>query len=439
MNAPTRMPNSLQEHWLPFTANREFKADPRLLIAAQGLYYTNHQGAKILDACSGLFCVACGHGRQEITQAVTSALETIDFAPPFQYSHPAAFELAGRLAQITPGDLNRIFFCNSGSEAVDTALKIALAYQQAKGQSLRKRLVGRALSYHGVNFGGLSVGGMVNNKRHFGLELPGVLHMRHTKPAQPHFHRGQPQEHAEHAEDLLRFIELHGAEHIAACIVEPVAGSGGCILPPIGYLERLREICDQHGILLIFDEVICGFGRMGDDFAAQTFGVVPDMIIMAKALTNGCVPMGGVAAREHIYDTIVNQAADGAIEFMHGYTYSASPVAVAAALATRDIMEKENLVLSARNLSPAFLDRVFSLQGLSSVRSIRAMGMIAALDLTPTEQPGQRGSRALRALYQEGLLVKITGDSIIAAPPLTATEAHLDEMQEKLLRVLKKL
>ena len=323
-------PNSLEQYWMPFTSNRDFKSSPRIIEAAQGMYYTTNQGNQVIDGSAGLFCVAAGHGRREIADAAHQALIDVDFVPPFQHGHPRQFELARRIADVTPGDLNYVFFGNSGSEAVESALKVALAYHKARGEGSRTRLVGRERAYHGVNFGGISVAGMVNNRKAFGLGLPGVCHLRHTNLPEHKGQVGQPQSGAELADDLQRFVDLHGGENIAACIVEPIAGSIGCYVPPKGYLERLRQICDQHGILLIFDEVICGFGRTGHQFGADAFGVVPDMVTMAKALTNGVVPMGAVACSEKIFDAIAGAAPDWAIELFHGYTYSGCPVAAAA-------------------------------------------------------------------------------------------------------------
>jgi beta-alanine--pyruvate transaminase len=356
--------------------------------------------------------------------------------PPFQYSHPRPFELSRRLAAITPGDLNYLFYANSGSESVDTALKIALQYHKVRGEGQRMRLVGRERAYHGVNFGGISVAGMVNNRRTFGLGLPGVVHLRHTQLPEHSFVKGQPETGAELADDLQRFVDLYGGDTIAACIVEPIAGSIGCLVPPQGYLARLRQICDRHGILLIFDEVICAFGRTGKQFAADSFEVVPDMITMAKALTNGVMPMGAVACKETIYETITSAAPEAAVELFHGYTYSGCPAATAAALATRDIFEREDLVGRAGRTSPAFLDAVFSLRDLPVVTDIRGYGLLAAIDLAPLEAPGQRGSGVLQGLYDAGLVVKVTGDVILLAPPLVCETAHIDEMISKLRQVL---
>ncbi len=427
--------NTLENYWMPFTANRDFKENPRLITRAEGMYFWTHRGDKVLDGSSGLFCVAAGHGRREIVEAVTKQLSELDYSPPFQFGHPPAFELTRQLAAMLPGDLNHIFFGNSGSEAVETALKIALAYHRAKGQSGRQRLVGRERAYHGVNFGGISVAGMVKNREAFGLGLPGVCHLRHTWLPEQRFTKGQPEVGAELADDLQRFVDLHGADSIAACIVEPIAGSIGCLVPPKGYLERLREICDRHGILLIFDEVITGFGRTGKAFAADSFGVQPDMITMAKALTNGNVPMGAVAVRDEIYETVVDAAPDRAVELYHGYTYSGCPVAVAASLAAMEIYRKEDLFNRAAELSPYFLDAIFSMRDISLVTDIRGYGLFAAIDVEPGVAPGVRGYEALQRLYENGVIIKLTGDSLLIAPPLIAERSHIDEMCDKMRKV----
>ena len=336
--------NSLENHWLPFTSNRDFKADPRLMVKAEGVYYWNHKGGRLIDGSAGLFCSAAGHGRKEIAEAVYKSMLQLDYTPPFQLAHPASFELARKVAALMPGDLDYVFFCNSGSESIDTAIKIALAYHRSRGEGQRQRFVSRERAYHGVNIGGVSLSGMVRNRETFGAVMPGVAHMRHTWLPENRYTMGQPETGAELAEDLQRFVDLYGASTIAACVVEPIAGSTGVLVPPKGYLERLRQICDKHGILLVFDEVICGFGRTGKAFAAQSFGVVPDMITMAKALTNGAQPMGAVAVSERIYSTIVDNAAPGGVELFHGYTYSAHPAACAAGIAALDIYEREGAV-----------------------------------------------------------------------------------------------
>ncbi|MBS0325165.1 MAG: aminotransferase class III-fold pyridoxal phosphate-dependent enzyme, partial [Proteobacteria bacterium] len=353
--------------WMPFTSNREFKADPRIVVRAEGMHYWDDRGNRIIDASSGLFCCAAGHARKEIAEAVHQQLQELDFVSPFLRAHPKSFELARRVAELTPGDLNRIFFVNSGSEAIDTAMKIALAYHQARGEAGRTMFVSRERAYHGVNFGGVALSGIVNNRRRYGPGVAGVVHMRHTHVAENRFVPGQGAHGAELADDLLRFVALYGAENIAACFVEPIAGSSGCLVPPQGYLERLRRICDEHGILLVFDEVITGFGRTGKTFAAQSFGVTPDLMTMAKALTNAAQPMGAVAASERVHDTIMGAAQQGSIELFHGYTYSGHPAACAAGLATLDIYRRDGLFERARALSPRFQDAMFSLKGLPHV------------------------------------------------------------------------
>ncbi|WP_299396643.1 aspartate aminotransferase family protein [Pelagibius sp.] len=436
MNVIPPIPNSLEQHWMPFTSNRHFKANPRILTAAKGMYYTTDHGDQVIDGSAGLFCVAAGHGRREIAEAVNETLTKMDYAPPFQFGHPASFEVARRIASVTPGDLNHVFFSNSGSEAVETALKIALAYHKAKGEGQRLRLVGRERAYHGVNFGGLTVAGMLNNKKAFGLGLPGACHMRHTHLPEHEYVQGQPETGAELAEDLQRFVELHGADQIACCIVEPIAGSTGALIPPKGYLQRLREICDTHGILLIFDEVICGFGRTGKQFGADAFGVVPDMVTMAKALTNGVVPMGAVACADHVYEAITEATPGNGIELFHGYTYSGCPVASAAAIATRNIFEEEDLVGNAEKMTPKFQEALFSLRDLPVVANIRGYGLMGGIDLAPMEAPGARGMRVMQELYDAGAMVKMTGDCALVSPPLICEDAHIDEIFTKLRGVL---
>jgi beta-alanine--pyruvate transaminase len=428
--------NTLEHHWMPFTANRDFKADPRLLVRASGGYYWNHHGDRVVDGASGLFCSAAGHGRKEIAEAVARTLEEIDYTPHFQTGHPSSFELASRLRALTPEPLNHVFFTNSGSEAVDTAMKIAMAYHMARGDGQRLRFVSRERAYHGVNIGGTSISGMVKNREQFGSILPHVAHLRHTKLPEHRFVRGQPDTGAELADDLQRFVDTYGAHTIAACIVEPIAGSTGVLVPPKGYLQRLREICDAHGILLVFDEVICGFGRTGEAFGSQAFGVTPDMITMAKALTNGAQPMGAVAVRDDIYDTVVDAAPDGAVELFHGYTYSAHPAACAAALATLDIYEREGLFAQAKEMSGYFLDQMFALQDLPVVTDIRGYGMIAGLDVAQGEKPGVRGTEVMKRLFAAGLHVKFTGDSAIVAPFLGADKELVDSVVGVLRKVL---
>jgi beta-alanine--pyruvate transaminase len=427
---------SLDEYWMPFTPNREFKSDPKLVVRAEGMYLWNDRGDRIIDAAAGLFCVAAGHARKEIADAVHRQLLELDFIAPFLRGHPKSFELATRVAALTPGDLNRIFFTNSGSEAVDTAMKVALAYHQANGQGGRTMFVSRERAYHGVNFGGVSLSGMVNNRRRFGPTLPGIAHMRHTHIRENLHSRGEGAHGVELAEDLARFVDLHGAENIAACFVEPIAGSTGCLVPPKGYLARLREISDAHGILLVFDEVITGLGRTGHSFAAQAFGVTPDIITMAKALTNGVQPMGAVAVSERIHDAIMGGAQHGAIEFFHGYTYSAHPAACAAGLAALDIYRDEGLFERARELAPYFQDAMFSLEDAPNVVDIRGYGLMAAIEVASDGVPGRRGHRLQKRLFDGGLHLKTTGDSAIVAPPLVAERSHVDEIRDKLRRTL---
>jgi len=427
---------SLDEYWMPFTPNREFKADPQMVVRAEGMYLWNDRGDRIIDASSGLFCVSAGHGRPEIADAVARQLRELDFAAPFLRGHPKQFELATRVAALTPGDLTRIFFTNSGSEAVDTAMKIALAYHHARGQGGRSVFISRERAYHGVGFGGVALSGLVNNRRKFGPGLPAVAHMRHTHLKENLFTRGEGAHGVELADDLLRLINLHGAETIAACFIEPIAGSTGCLVPPKGYLKRVREICDAHGILLVFDEVICGFGRTGQPFAAQSFGVTPDLMTMAKGLTNGAQPMGAVAASERIHDTIMTAAPEGAIEFFHGYTYSGHPASCAAGLATLDIYRDEDLFERGRLLSPYLQDGLFSLRDLPVVANLRGYGMLAAIDVHADGAPGRRGQLLQKRLFGNGLNLKTTGDCALIAPPLIAERSHVDEMVDILRRTL---
>ena len=438
-DAPYARTISMDEYWMPFTPNREFKHEPKMVVRAEGMYLWNERGDRLIDASSGLFCVNAGHCRKEIAEAVGAQLAELDFIAPFTRGHPKQFELASRIAALTPGDLNRIFFTNSGSEAVDTAMKVALAYWQAKGQGGRTMFVSRERAYHGVNFGGVSLSGMVNNRRRFGPTLPGIAHMRHTHIKENFFQPGEGNQGIELAEDLVRFINLYGAENIAACFVEPIAGSTGCLVPPKGYLKRLREICDANSILLVFDEVITGFGRTGQTFAAQSFGVTPDLMTMAKGITNGAQPMGAVAISERIHDTIFDVAPEGGIEFFHGYTYSGHPAACAAGLATLDIYEHEGLFDRGRALSPYFLDGLFSLRDVPVVADIRGYGMLGAIDVHADGVPGKRAHMFQKKLFDNGLHLKATGDSAIVAPPLIAERTHVDEIVEILRRTLKSI
>ena len=428
--------NALAHHWMPFTANRAFLEQPRLLVRAEGMHYWSHDGRRILDGASGLFCCAAGHGRSEITRAVAQQLEALEYVPHFQFGHPNSFELSARLARLAPGDLDHLFFCNSGSEAVDTALKIAMAYHWARGEGQRVRFVSRERAYHGVNIGGTSLSGIMRNREAFAAVLPEVVHLRSTVGGHPRFVRGQPEQGAELADDLQRFCDLYGGHTIAACFVEPIAGSTGVLVPPQGYLQRLREICDHHGILLVFDEVICGFGRTGRAFGADSFGVVPDLMTMAKALTNGAQPMGAVAVADAVWQAIADRAPPDTIELFHGYTFSAHPAATAAALATLDIYEREGLFERAAALAPAFLDRMFALAELPVVTDVRGYGLLAAFDLAPAGAGGARGFQCLQQLYDNGLLIKWTGDTGIVAPPLIAGASDIDEIGAILQRTL---
>ncbi len=419
---------TMEQHWLPFTPNRDFKREPRLFVRASGMYYWSQHGDKILDGSSGLFTSAAGHCRPEIAAAVANQLNTLDFTPSFMRSHPGAFQLANAVAGLTPKDLSHIFFCNSGSEAVDTAIKIAFAYHLARKEGQRTYLVSRERAYHGVNLGGTALSGMVRNREAFGAVMPGVVHMRHTLLPQNRMTRGQGEHGVELAEDLQRFVQLVGEKRIAAVFVEPIAGSTGVIVPPRGYLERIREICDRYGILLVFDEVICGFGRTGQPFAANSFGVIPDLITMAKAITNGAQPMGAVAVRDSIYRTIVDGAPDGATEFFHGYTYSAHPAACAAGLATLKIYETEGLFARGRELAPYFQDAMFGLQDMGVVADVRGFGMLAGVEIKPGAAPGVRGTELQARLFDRGLHVKTTGDVAIIAPAFIASRAEIDQM-----------
>ena len=432
---------SLDALWMPFTANRAFKRAPRLLVAASGMHYTADDGRRILDGTAGLWCVNAGHGRESIAAAVGRQARELDFAPGFQMGHPLAFALAERLAAILPGDLDHVFFTNSGSEAVDTALKIALAYHRARGEPERVRFVGRQRGYHGVGFGGISVGGIENNRRAFAAQLlPHVDHLPHTHdPAHNAFSRGQPAWGAHLADDLERIVAEHGAGTIAAVVVEPVAGSTGVLVPPVGYLERLRAICDRHGILLVFDEVITGFGRLGAPFAADRFGVLPDVMTVAKGLTNGVVPMGAAFVRRGVHDAVVDAAPPG-IELFHGYTYSGHPLACAAALATLDLYRDEALFERAAALAPYWEEAAHALRGLPHVVDVRNLGLVAAVELAPRDgQPGARAFDAFVDAFAEGVLVRVTGDVIALSPPLVCERAHVDQLFDALARILRRL
>ena len=426
----------LVHHWMPFTANRQFHEAPRILARAEGIYYWNTQGDRLLDGSSGLYCIPLGHGRREIREAVAKQMEELDYAPPFQYGAPSAFRLAAEVAQMAPPGLNRILFACSGSEAVESAMKVALQYHRVRGEGARQRFIGRERGYHGVNFGGQSVGGMVANRKAFGVGLPGVAHLRHTKIPENQFEMGEGTHGAELADDLQRFVDLHGADTIAACIVEPIAGSTGILVPPKGYLQRLRDICTRHGILLIFDEVITGFGRTGQNFAAQTFGVTPDIMTMAKALTNGSIPMAAVAVREDIQQTILDAAPPNTVELFHGYTYSAHPVACAAGLATLKIYREEDTFARVRDLAPAFLEQIAAFRELPYVTDTRGFGLLGAIDLAPEEKPGARGFRIMCAAFEAGLVMRVSGDTLVLAPPFVATAEQIAEMVETLRKVV---
>jgi beta-alanine--pyruvate transaminase len=432
------LPNDLDAFWMPFTANRQFKQSPRLLSGAKDMHYFTPEGRPILDATAGLWCVNAGHGRPKIVEAVQRQVAELDYAPAFQMSHPKAFEFASRLVQITPEGMDHAFFTNSGSESVETALKIALAYQRVRGQGTRTRLIGRERGYHGVNFGGISVGGIVSNRKMFGTLLSGVDHMRHTHdPARNAFTRGEPEHGVELAEDLERIVTLHDASTIAAVIVEPVAGSTGVLVPPKGYLKRLREICDKHGILLIFDEVITGFGRLGTPFGADYFGVTPDIMITAKGITNGVVPMGAVFVKSEIHDAFMT-GPEHLIEFFHGYTYSAHPLACAAGIATLDTYAEEGLLTRAAELAPYWADAIHSLRDTRHVVDARNIGLVGAIELEP--MPGEPTKRAFSCFlecFERGVLIRTTGDIIALSPPLIISKGQIDEIVGTLSDVLK--
>ncbi|MCB1554039.1 MAG: aspartate aminotransferase family protein [Xanthomonadales bacterium] len=416
--------------WMPFTANRQFRQRPRMLVSAEGMFYRTDDGRSVLDATAGLWCCNAGHARRRIVDAIASQAATLDFAPTFQMGHPLAFEFAERLAALAPDPLKHVFFTNSGSESVDTALKIALACQRARGEGQRTRLIGREKGYHGVGFGGISVGGLANNRKAFGPLLPGVDHLRHTLDLPRNaFSRGLPEHGAELADDLERLIQLHDASTIAAVIIEPIAGSAGVILPPKGYLQRVRELCDRHGILLIFDEVITGFGRVGDAFAASRFGITPDLMTTAKGLTNGCVPMGAVFASEAIHDSFMG-GPESLIELFHGYTYSGHPLAAAAGLATLDVYQEEQLFERAKTLGQTWEDAAHALRGLPHVVDIRNYGLIAAIELA--SRAGAPGTRAYevftRCFHDHDLLIRVTGDVIALSPPLILEPGHIDRI-----------
>ncbi len=419
----------LDAHWMPFTANREFKAKPRLMVAAQGCYYTDNHGKKIFDGLSGLWCCGLGHGRSEITEAATRQLATLDYSPAFQFGHPLSFELANKLKELTPTGLDYVFFTGSGSESADTSLKMARAYWRAKGMGQKTRLIGREKGYHGVNFGGISVGGIGGNRKTFGQGIE-ADHLPHTQLASNAFSRGMPEKGAELADDLLKLITLHDASNIAAVIVEPFSGSAGVVIPPKGYLQRLRDICTANNILLIFDEVITGFGRAGAYTGAEAFGVTPDIMNIAKQITNGAQPMGAVLVKKDIYDIFMAQGGpDYMLEFAHGYTYSAHPVPCAVALATLDLLVKENMVEKVKALAPHFEKAVHSLKGAKHITDIRNFGLAAGLtiDALPGE-PARRPYEIAMAMLQKGFYVRYGGDTIQLAPPFITTPQQIDSL-----------
>ncbi|MDR7334488.1 aspartate aminotransferase family protein [Roseateles asaccharophilus] len=431
--------SKLDAYWMPFTANRQFKQAPRLLTQADGMFFRDDKGREVLDGIAGLWCVNAGHNRPKIVKAIQEQAAELDFAPPFQMGHPKAFELAERLAAIAPAGMNRVFFTNSGSESVDTALKMAIAYHRVRGEGARTRLIGRERGYHGVNFGGISVGGMVANRKMFGSLLAGVDHIRHTHdPARNAFSVGIPQHGAEFADDLERLVALHDASTIAAVIVEPVAGSTGVLIPPAGYLQRLRDICDKHGILLIFDEVITGFGRTGNPFGAQTFGVTPDLMTVAKGITNGCVPMGAVFAQQKIHDAFMT-GPEHLIEFFHGYTYSAHPLACAAGIATLDTYADDDLLTRAARMQGEFAEALHSLRDEPNVIDVRNIGLVGGIELKALDgQPAKRAFNVFLDCWDKGLLIRTTGDTVALSPPLIIESSHIERIIDTLRGALRR-
>jgi len=428
---------SLDAYWMPFTANRQFKQAPRLLARADRMHFWTPEGRPVLDGIAGLWCVNAGHARPRIVQAIQAQAAELDFAPPFNMGHPLAFELAGRLVEIAPKGLNKVFYTNSGSESVETALKMAIAYHRARGEGQRTRLIGRERGYHGVNFGGISVGGMVANRKMFGTLLAGVDHLRHTHDPRNLFSPGQPEHGAELADDLERLVALHDASTIAAVIVEPVAGSTGVLLPPKDYLERLRALCDKHGILLIFDEVITGFGRLGSPFAATHFGVTPDLMTTAKGLTNGTVPMGAVFTTQKIHDAFMT-GPEHVIEFFHGYTYSGHPLACAAAIATLDTYAEEGLLTRAATMAEPFGAAARAMRELPNVVDVRTMGLVAGIELAPIDgQPGARAFNVFLDCWERGVLVRTTGDTVALSPPLIIEPEHIDQIFKTLTEAIR--
>ncbi|WP_415182711.1 aspartate aminotransferase family protein [Phaeovulum sp.] len=433
----TTTPNDLAAFWMPFTANRQFKKNPRMFVGAKDMHYTTADGRQVLDGTAGLWCCNAGHCRPKITEAIQKQAATLDYAPAFQMGHPSAFELANRLVDIAPKGIEHVFYANSGSEAVETALKLAIAYHRARGEGARTRLIGRERGYHGVNFGGISVGGIVSNRKVFGTLLGGVDHMPHTHlPGENAFSKGQPEHGAHLADELERIVTLHGAETIAAVIVEPMAGSTGVLLPPKGYLDKLRAITKKHGILLIFDEVITGFGRLGSAFAAQHYGVLPDMMTTAKGLTNGVIPMGAVLTTAEVHDAFM-QGPEHMIELFHGYTYSGNPIASAAGIASLETYKEEGLFERAAELAPYWQEALHSLRGTHHVIDIRNEGLIGAVELEPIAgEPTKRAFSAFLKAYEKGILIRTTGDIIAMSPPLIISKAEIDELIGKLKEVL---
>ncbi len=425
------IPESLASYWMPFTPNRAFKDNPRFIVSADGMYYKDSKGNRIMDATAGLWCVNAGHHREHINKAISAQLEELDFAHSFGMGHPHAFNFANRLIAHFPDPLNRVFFTNSGSESVDTALKIALAYHKSRGEGSRQRLIGRIKGYHGMGFGGVSVGGLINNRKQFGLLLPGTDHICHTHNLEHNaFSRGLPKWGAHLADDLTELVQLHGADSIAAVIVEPVAGAGGVLLPPEGYLQRLREICTTHGILLIFDEVITAFGRLGDSCAANRFGVVPDLMTTAKGITNATVPMGAVLIGDHIYQALMDNSAPG-VELFHGYTYSGHPLACAAGMATLDIYEQEHLFAKGREIENHWINEMFKLQDIGKVIDIRSMGIIGAIELESREGAvAARGTEVARACYDKGFMLRNIADTLVFSPPLIISKDEVSALFE---------
>ncbi|MFQ3229477.1 aspartate aminotransferase family protein [Reinekea sp.] len=432
-------PANLDAFWMPFTANRQFKSKPRMLVSAEGMYYKTEDGRTILDGTAGLWCTNAGHSRTKITQAVSTQIHELDFAPTFQMGHPQVFELANRLIKHTPDGINKVFFTNSGSESVDTALKIALAYHKARGESSRTRLIGREKGYHGTGFGGISVGGLGNNRRGFGPLLSGVDHLKHAWTPGTEFTKGLPTEGANLADELETMVALHGAETIAAVIVEPIAGSGGVWMPPVGYLQRLREITKKYGIFLILDEVITGYGRVGDAFASCHFNVTPDIITTAKGLTNGAIPMGAVFVSDDIHHAFMT-GPEEVIELFHGYTYSGHPVAAAAAIATLDIYEQEGLFNKAKELGGYFEEQLHSLREFDVLKDIRNYGLVGAIEFKSTDKFGERGYKVFEhCFWQSNALVRCTADTIAVSPPLILEKSHIDELVGSLRAAIKTL